>query len=176
MRTQCSGGQWAHKKSDKHHISSALIEVFSRPHGVIIEEENLKRNVLFDTICLYAADGDHTSDVGTSVCRASSCIKRRQWILKQALHVNSKHCDRAWTVSVPGDQATCWHLTREGTWQYFGTLNGRSGGRDINETRESSLFQHGANLCVIVHVMSCWYVILWANDSVNKWLVSGLNA
>ena len=52
MRTQCSGGQWAHKKSDKHHISSALIEVFSRPHGVIIEEENLKRNVLFDTICL----------------------------------------------------------------------------------------------------------------------------
>ena len=76
---------------------------------------------------------------------------------------------------MPGDQATCWELTPAGTWQYFGTLNGRSGGRDINETRESSLFQHGSNLCVIVHVMSCWYVILWANDSVNKWLVSGPN-
>ena len=77
---------------------------------------------------------------------------------------------------MPGDQATCWELTPAATWQYFGTLNGRSGGRDINETRESSLFQHGANLCVIVHVMSCWYVILWANDSVNKWLISGPNS
>ena len=50
-------------------------------------------NVLFDTICLYAADGDytdHTSDVGTSVCRASSCIKRRQWIWKASAACKSQ--------------------------------------------------------------------------------------